>query len=407
MVVLGGSDRFGMAQLHQLKRSCRTQRPSQLVRAGGPRRPHRRRGGPPSGDGRQLPTDSELAEVDLDLRGEGDGARRAPAGRPGDPGLASLRHDRQWVEVARRALRLVGGGGLGAHPRLAEGARRPARPREGSSSSHDLRPGLRSPSWGQDRGDRSIPSDRPARTRALVWVLVVVATIATIAVVVVFAGDDEPTSAPVNTPVEAPPMAVPDTATTRGRRPPSSTAPTAWRQGGDPGPGRASGTRPAVGQTFTGASDSTSAAASGTAGGFARCGVGDVDRRHRPVPGDPARCRLGRSRGRRRRLMELIGVDLSTGRVTFPATTTPAQFRSTASWPWPVPPRTRLPLRFGRHRGPGVWVYSADAVRTGEGVMAVEGRSGGHADRTGTAWPGGDGDAGVVPAHAASVRLAR
>ena len=44
------------------------------------------------------------------------------------------------------------------------------------------------------------PSDRPTRTRTLVWALVVVATIATIAVVVVFAGDDEPTSAPVGTP---------------------------------------------------------------------------------------------------------------------------------------------------------------------------------------------------------------
>jgi ATP-dependent DNA helicase RecG len=63
----------------------------------------------------------ELAEVDLDLRGEGTimGARQK--GR-NDLRLASLRRDRAVVEVAREvAFSLVDGdGGLAAHPLLEE-----------------------------------------------------------------------------------------------------------------------------------------------------------------------------------------------------------------------------------------------------------------------------------------------
>ena len=119
MVVLD-ADRFGMAQLHQLKsRVGRSDRPSWCVLVA-----HgdltadavaRLEAMVASSDG------FELAEVDLDLRGEGTVLGERQQGLS-DLKLASLRHDRQWVEVARdEALRLVGdGGGLDAHPRLAE-----------------------------------------------------------------------------------------------------------------------------------------------------------------------------------------------------------------------------------------------------------------------------------------------
>ena len=63
----------------------------------------------------------ELAEVDLDLRGEGTVIGERQKGR-NDLKLASLRHDREWVEVAREeALALVGdGSGLDGHPELVE-----------------------------------------------------------------------------------------------------------------------------------------------------------------------------------------------------------------------------------------------------------------------------------------------
>ena len=119
MVVLD-ADRFGMAQLHQLRgRVGRSDRPSWCVLVA-----HgdltadavaRLQAMVASSDG------FELAEVDLDLRGEGTVLGERQQGLS-DLKLASLRHDRQWVEVARdEALRLVGdGGGLDAHPRLAE-----------------------------------------------------------------------------------------------------------------------------------------------------------------------------------------------------------------------------------------------------------------------------------------------
>ncbi|MEE1522385.1 MAG: DNA helicase RecG, partial [Acidimicrobiales bacterium] len=63
----------------------------------------------------------ELAEVDLDLRGEGTIMGERQKGR-NDLRLASLRRDREWVEAAREvAVRLVGDGdGLVAHPHLAD-----------------------------------------------------------------------------------------------------------------------------------------------------------------------------------------------------------------------------------------------------------------------------------------------
>ncbi|CAB4800141.1 unannotated protein [freshwater metagenome] len=61
----------------------------------------------------------ELAEVDLDLRGEGTVMGERQKGR-NDLQLASLRRDRDWVEKARAvAIEIVGDGtGLEQHPLL-------------------------------------------------------------------------------------------------------------------------------------------------------------------------------------------------------------------------------------------------------------------------------------------------
>jgi ATP-dependent DNA helicase RecG len=63
----------------------------------------------------------ELAEVDLELRGEGTVMGERQKGRS-DLRLASLRRDAEWVGKAREvAFELVGDGdGLDAHPALAE-----------------------------------------------------------------------------------------------------------------------------------------------------------------------------------------------------------------------------------------------------------------------------------------------
>ncbi len=63
----------------------------------------------------------ELAEVDLDLRGEGTVMGERQKGR-NDLQLASLKRDREWVERAREvALDLVGDGtGLASHPLLEQ-----------------------------------------------------------------------------------------------------------------------------------------------------------------------------------------------------------------------------------------------------------------------------------------------
>ncbi|MGI9576904.1 MAG: ATP-dependent DNA helicase RecG [Microthrixaceae bacterium] len=119
MVVLD-ADRFGIAQLHQLRgRVGRGGHPSHcvLVAQGELTR---------EADERLAAmvrtTDGfELAEVDLELRGEGTVMGERQKGRS-DLKLASLRRDREWVERARTAaFELVGDGtGLGAHPLLEE-----------------------------------------------------------------------------------------------------------------------------------------------------------------------------------------------------------------------------------------------------------------------------------------------
>jgi ATP-dependent DNA helicase RecG len=117
MVVLD-ADRFGIAQLHQLR--GRVGRGSEqswcyLVSASDSDEAEARLGAlVRSTDG------FALAEVDLDLRGEGTIMGERQKGRS-DLKLASLRRDRPWVERAREvAFAIVDGDGLDAHPDLAE-----------------------------------------------------------------------------------------------------------------------------------------------------------------------------------------------------------------------------------------------------------------------------------------------
>ena len=119
VMVIEDADRFGMAQLHQLRgRVGRGQVASWCYLLGG--------GATPESEQRlkavERSTDGfELAEVDLELRGEGTilGTRQKGTS---DLKLASLRRDKDLVEAARRvAFSLVDsspGGGLGAYPEL-------------------------------------------------------------------------------------------------------------------------------------------------------------------------------------------------------------------------------------------------------------------------------------------------
>ena len=119
MVILD-ADRFGIAQLHQLRgRVGRGAAASHCVLVSSDE---------VTDDGRERleamvrTTDGfELAEVDLDLRGEGTVMGERQKGR-NDLKLASLRRDREWVERAREvAVDLVGDGtGLTSHPLLVE-----------------------------------------------------------------------------------------------------------------------------------------------------------------------------------------------------------------------------------------------------------------------------------------------
>jgi ATP-dependent DNA helicase RecG len=122
MVVLD-ADRFGIAQLHQLRgRVGRGVAASECVLvATGELTPD----GEARLEAMVRTTDGfELAEVDLDLRGEGTVLGQRQKGR-NDLQLASLRRDRDWVVRAREvAVELVGDGtGMAAHPELAEEVR--------------------------------------------------------------------------------------------------------------------------------------------------------------------------------------------------------------------------------------------------------------------------------------------
>ena len=120
MVVLD-ADRFGLAQLHQLRGRvgrgsasswCFLLADAEAVAADGVARL----------EALERTDDGfELAETDLALRGEGTLMGAQQKGRS-DLRLASLRRDGSWVERAREvAFGLVDGeGGLGAHPLLAD-----------------------------------------------------------------------------------------------------------------------------------------------------------------------------------------------------------------------------------------------------------------------------------------------
>jgi ATP-dependent DNA helicase RecG len=117
MVILD-ADRFGIAQLHQLR--GRVGRGSEksycyLVSTSETAEAEARLGAlVESDDG------FALAEVDLDLRGEGTIMGERQKGRS-DLKLASLRRDRPWVERAREvAFAIVDDEGLDAHPDLVD-----------------------------------------------------------------------------------------------------------------------------------------------------------------------------------------------------------------------------------------------------------------------------------------------
>ena len=118
MVVLDPA-RFGIAQLHQLRgrvgRGAHASRCLLVGEAPTPDAEERLRALVRTTDG------FELAEVDLELRGEGTIMGERQKGR-NDLRLASLRRDREWVEAARQvALDLVGDGSdLDDHPELAD-----------------------------------------------------------------------------------------------------------------------------------------------------------------------------------------------------------------------------------------------------------------------------------------------
>jgi ATP-dependent DNA helicase RecG len=111
MVILD-ADRFGIAQLHQLRgRVGRGAALSWCYLLGG--------GNTPESEERlaalERTTDGfELAEVDLDLRGEGTIMGTRQKGR-NDLRLASLRRDREWVAKARDVAFELADGGLDAH----------------------------------------------------------------------------------------------------------------------------------------------------------------------------------------------------------------------------------------------------------------------------------------------------
>jgi ATP-dependent DNA helicase RecG len=118
VIVVLDADRFGIAQLHQLRgRVGRGTAPGHCVLVAHgvltAEAEARLRALQDTTDG------FELAEVDLELRGEGTVMGERQKGRT-DLKLASLRRDRHWVEAAREvALELVGdGSGLADHPAL-------------------------------------------------------------------------------------------------------------------------------------------------------------------------------------------------------------------------------------------------------------------------------------------------
>ena len=122
VVVVEDADRFGIAQLHQLRgRVGRSSLPSWCYLLGG--------GGTEDGDARlaavERTTDGfELAEVDLELRGEGTVLGERQTGSSGLR-LTKLRRDKEWVERAREVAESIVAADpdLDDHPTLLEEVR--------------------------------------------------------------------------------------------------------------------------------------------------------------------------------------------------------------------------------------------------------------------------------------------
>ncbi|MEP1123097.1 MAG: hypothetical protein ABJH68_04305 [Ilumatobacter sp.] len=116
------ADRFGIAQLHQLRgRVGRGEHASTCWLVTQPNEEDPEAGNPRI-EALVATTDGfELAEVDLDLRGEGTLMSTSQKGRS-DLKLASLRRDRKLVEQARAsAFAIVDGDpDLATHPLLAD-----------------------------------------------------------------------------------------------------------------------------------------------------------------------------------------------------------------------------------------------------------------------------------------------
>jgi ATP-dependent DNA helicase RecG len=117
VMVIIDADRFGIAQLHQLRgRVGRGHAVSWCYLLGG--------GNTPDSETRlgalERTTDGfELAEIDLEVRGEGTIMGTAQKGR-NDLRLASLRRDKDWVAKARTVAFELVDAGLDAHPALVE-----------------------------------------------------------------------------------------------------------------------------------------------------------------------------------------------------------------------------------------------------------------------------------------------
>ncbi|GIU83949.1 MAG: ATP-dependent DNA helicase RecG [Acidimicrobiales bacterium] len=122
VIVILDADRFGLAQLHQLRgRVGRGEHPSTCWLLAEPTTEE----GNKRLEAMVRTTDGfELAEVDLELRGEGTIMGGRQTGRS-DLRLASLRRDREWVLRARSAAEDMVGDepGLGAYPELREEVR--------------------------------------------------------------------------------------------------------------------------------------------------------------------------------------------------------------------------------------------------------------------------------------------
>ncbi len=118
VMLIESAERFGIAQLHQLRgRVGRGVHASRCYLVAGDELTS---DGEARLDALVGSTDGfELAEIDLDLRGEGTIFDQRQSGR-NDLKLASLRRDREWVARARRAAQMVVSAGVEEYPGLAD-----------------------------------------------------------------------------------------------------------------------------------------------------------------------------------------------------------------------------------------------------------------------------------------------